>query len=258
MIGDGAASPRGTLNYEGGELTSSCVAALRETDWPSDRLQVVLVDNASTDGVADAVEARWPDVTVVRSDTNRGFAGGMNLGLADLDAVDYVALVNNDVILTPGWLAPLVAEIEVGIERDERIGAACPKILFATPFVEIEIDVPVTRRGRGDRRQLGTRVSGARVGGDDVIDHTQLVRGFWGPEPAVGDDPRRRRSGPESGPCSGCPSLSASRHLRSSSGSRASRRAAATLRSGDHEVSVALGTTPTWCRAPRARRRSTW
>ncbi len=95
-----------TLNYEGGELTSSCVAALRETDWPRDRLQVVLVDNASTDGVADAVEARWPDVTVVRSDTNRGFAGGMNLGLADLDTVDHVALVNNDVILTPGWLAP--------------------------------------------------------------------------------------------------------------------------------------------------------
>ena len=134
-----------SLNYNGGELTSSCVAALRETEWPRDRLHVVLVDNASTDGVADAVEARWPDVTVVRSDTNRGFAGGMNLGLADLDEVDHVALVNNDVTVPPRWLAPLVDEVE----RDERVGAACPKILFATPFVEIEIEVPVTTTWTG-------------------------------------------------------------------------------------------------------------
>ncbi len=93
-------------------------------------------------------------------------------------------------------------------------------------------------------------MSGARVGGEDVIDQTQLVRGFWGPEPAVGDDPRAPSQWTRERAVLRVPVAPAEppppiELLLESESPRT-----ATLRSGDHEVSVVLGPTPTWCRAP--------
>jgi hypothetical protein len=177
-----------TVNYDGGALTLRSIEHLRATAWPKDRLDVVLVDNASSDGVADEVERRWPDVRVVRSDVNRGFAGGTNLGIGDLDDVDYVALVNNDVDVSPEWLTPLVD----ALEADASLGAACPKILFTSRYLDVEIASTTSVPGRGDHRELGAHVVGAEVvvaSGDrvDVLRGVQWWRGFWGPEPD-GDD----------------------------------------------------------------------
>jgi GT2 family glycosyltransferase len=166
------------LNYNGGDLTVECLRKLRMTEWPADRFQVVLVDNASTDSVVATTRAEWPDVRVIGSDRNLGFAGGCNLALRDLDGVDAVALVNPDVLVEPGWLAPLAR----ALSHNPSVGAACPKILFASQFREVELRSGTRRPGRGDRRRLGVRVSGARAGGADVWRDTQLVDGFWGPE----------------------------------------------------------------------------
>jgi GT2 family glycosyltransferase len=166
------------LNYNGGELTLACLRRLRATEWPADRFEILLVDNASSDGVVDRARAEWPDVKIIASDRNLGFAGGCNLALRDLDDVDAVALVNSDVLVEPGWLAPLAR----ALGHNPKVGAACPKILFASRFREIELRSGTRRPGRGDRRRLGVRVSGARVTGSDVWRDTQLVEGFWGPE----------------------------------------------------------------------------
>ena len=69
------------VNYNGGDLTLDCLRRLRATAWPADRFQVVLVDNASSDGVVDTARAEWPDVRIIESDRNLGFAGGCNLAL---------------------------------------------------------------------------------------------------------------------------------------------------------------------------------
>jgi GT2 family glycosyltransferase len=166
------------LNYNGGELTLACLRRLRATEWPADRFEILLVDNASSDGVVDRARAEWPDVKIIASDRNLGFAGGCNLALRDLDDVDAVALVNSDLLVEPGWLAPLAR----ALGHNPKVGAACPKILFASRFREIELRSGTRRPGRGDRRRLGVRVSGARVTGSDVWRDTQLVEGFWGPE----------------------------------------------------------------------------
>ena len=166
------------LNYNGGDLTLDCLRRLRATEWPADRFQVVLVDNASSDGVVDTARAEWPDVRIIESDRNLGFAGGCNLALRDLDDVDAVALVNSDVLVEPGWLAPPAR----ALGHNPMVGAACPKILFAPRFREVELRSGTRRPGRGDRRRLGVRVSGARAKGADVWRDTQLVEGFWGPE----------------------------------------------------------------------------
>ena len=166
------------VNYLGGDLTMRCLRSLQRTEWPTEHLQVVLVDNSPADGVAERARRLMPDIVVRDAGGNRGFAGGCNLALADLDDVDYVALLNNDATVDPGWLRPLVD----ALEADPTIGAANAKILFESPFVEIRVESPTHVRGMGDRRELGVRLSGVRTDGRDVFRQSQLVDGFWGLE----------------------------------------------------------------------------
>jgi N-acetylglucosaminyl-diphospho-decaprenol L-rhamnosyltransferase len=109
-------------------LIDGCVTALRATRWDGD-LEIVVVDNGSSDGSVDGWEARHPDVRLVQTGANLGFAGGMNRGLAALADRDAVALVNSDAFVEPGWLVPLVA----ALDADGGVGAASPKILLAEP-----------------------------------------------------------------------------------------------------------------------------
>lgn len=166
------------VNYLGGDLTMACLQSVRRTEWPAEQLEVVLVDNSPSEGVGARVRELMPDVIVRDAGGNRGFAGGCNLGVADLDGVDYVALLNNDATVDPGWLRPLVA----ALEADHSIGAANAKILFSSSFVEIGLESATRVRGLGDRRALGVRLSGVQVDGRDVSGTAQLVDGFWGLE----------------------------------------------------------------------------
>lgn len=121
-----------TVNWNGGDLTARCVRSLYDAHWPADRLQVVVVDNGSTDGSLDLVRAQAPTARIVENGANLGFAEGCNRAMRDLAGVDLVALVNNDATVDPGWLPPLVA----AIDSHPRVGAACPKILLDSGFVE--------------------------------------------------------------------------------------------------------------------------
>jgi len=175
------------LDHNGGELTLDCLRRLAKTDWPAAALELVLVDNASTNTVVDQVREELAQVRVIESPINLGFAGGCNLALRDLDEVDHVALVNNDLLVEPDWLRPLVDTLEA----DPGLGAACPKILFASPMVDVTVRVAsTTRRGCGDRRELGARLSGVRVDGEDRTALTRFVDGIWGPEHGSQDEPQ--------------------------------------------------------------------
>lgn len=109
------------VDHNGGELTHRCIESLRATTWHGE-LEIVLVDNASTPPTPNP----WSDVRLLRNETNRGFAGGANTGIGELEGVDAVALVNNDAVVTSGWLDPLVT----ALDGDPQLAAACPKIRF--------------------------------------------------------------------------------------------------------------------------------
>jgi len=174
------------LDHNGGELTLECLRRLARTDWPPDSFELVLVDNASTDDVVSRARQEVPALSVIASDVNRGFAGGNNLALRDLGGLDYVALVNNDVLVEPEWLHPLAD----ALAADEHLGAACPKILLSSPMLDVSVRVPSpVQHGRGDRRDLGVRLSGVRVGGKDCSRLARPVRGFWGPEHGPASEP---------------------------------------------------------------------
>jgi GT2 family glycosyltransferase len=179
------------VNRDGRDLLLRCLESLEELDWPRDTLEIVVVDNASTDGSVQAVRSRHPEVRVVGEISNRGFAGGANRAIGELRDVDYAALLNNDAVVSPDWLRPLVE----ALEADSGLGAANSKVLFDGRFLEVSLDTPAAPRSRADPRPVGVRVSGVRVDGRDEWRRAQFVRG-WHREEVVDGSPFRWSSGP--------------------------------------------------------------
>ena len=114
------------VNHDAGDVTLRCLDALARTEWPPDQLDVVLVDNASSDGVVEEVRRTRPDVSVIASAENEGFGRACNRGMGDLAGIDHVALINNDAVPEPDWLVPLVA----ALAADGELGAVSPKVLL--------------------------------------------------------------------------------------------------------------------------------
>jgi GT2 family glycosyltransferase len=87
-------------------------------------LEVIVVDNGSSDGTAEHLRERWPAVEVVALAENAGFAAGVNRGLERARG-EFVALVNNDIELHPDFLRELAS----GLERDTGAASAASKML---------------------------------------------------------------------------------------------------------------------------------
>ena len=130
------------LSWNGREATLACLRSLSAVEG----LDVVVVDNASRDGSAEAVAAEFPGTLLLRNERNLGFAGGMNVGLrAALDAgAEHVVLLNNDMEVDPGFLEPLLEAVS-----DESVGAACSQVLFADSPARIWYAGARFRPGRG-------------------------------------------------------------------------------------------------------------
>ena len=86
--------------------------------------EVVVADNASTDGSIEWLADAFPATRVLRFSENGGFSKGYNDALAMIDA-DYYVLLNSDVEVTAGWLAPMLEMME----EHPRVGACQPKVL---------------------------------------------------------------------------------------------------------------------------------
>jgi N-acetylglucosaminyl-diphospho-decaprenol L-rhamnosyltransferase len=107
--------------HQGWEMTESCLRHLGRQKVPH---TVVVADNASTDGTPDNVRGSFPDVRLVETGDNRGFAVACNLG-AKAGTSDIVVLLNNDVDTRPDFLERLVEPLEL----DDRIGSVAALLL---------------------------------------------------------------------------------------------------------------------------------
>lgn len=102
------------LNWNGWRDTDACLGSLSKLTYPNAR--VVVVDNASTDGSESELRRRHPELTLLQSGANLGFAGGNNVGLryALEHGAEYVWLLNNDTLVEPDALTHLVARSQRG------------------------------------------------------------------------------------------------------------------------------------------------
>ena len=113
-----------TINYNGLKDTCELIDTLPLND---ETIEVIVVDNASTQDEATEIGKRYPQVKVIKSDKNLGFAGGNNLGIQAAHG-KYLFFINNDAILPqPSAISHLLTRLE----SSDQIGMVCPKIKFS-------------------------------------------------------------------------------------------------------------------------------
>ncbi|MGC8874795.1 MAG: glycosyltransferase family 2 protein [Chloroflexia bacterium] len=112
------------VNWNGRELLGPCLEGLREQRWQD--FEVLLVDNASSDGSAAWVRTHFPEVHVIESARNLGFAGGANVGFAAARG-EYLVVLNNDTRPEPQFLEALVE----AAREDARVGMVAGVLVFA-------------------------------------------------------------------------------------------------------------------------------
>jgi GT2 family glycosyltransferase len=142
------------LTWNGRDLTLECLESLRSVRAAG--VEVVVVDNASSDGTASAVRERHGDgVTLIENGANLGFSAGNNVGIAYAlrRGARFLLLLNNDTAVDPDFIDELLRPLE----RDSRVGITGPKIYYYTPRNRIWFAGGEVRMARGLARHVGIR-----------------------------------------------------------------------------------------------------
>lgn len=119
------------LNWNGKLLTAECLHSLFMSDLKD--MSVIVVDNGSEDGSAEYLAETFPQVELLRSETNLGFTGGNNLALRHAvqnhEQFDYIFLLNNDTVIAPDCISKLVSFAQ----HNPGYAALTPKVFFYEP-----------------------------------------------------------------------------------------------------------------------------
>ena len=152
-----------TINYNGLKDTCELLDTLPLKD---ESIEVIVVDNASKDDEAIILEQRYPQVKLIRSKKNLGFAGGNNLGIKASHG-KYLFFLNNDTLLSHQTLDFSLLPMINRLESSSNIGVVCPKIRFTwgdhpiqfagyTPLSRITMRNHSIGFGKLDQRQYDT------------------------------------------------------------------------------------------------------
>jgi len=112
------------VNWNGRNILADSLDGLRLQTYSD--FSAIMVDNGSNDGSLDYVQTHYPEVNTIALSENSGFAIANNIAIKSLQ-MKYVALLNNDAIPHPQWLANLVE----AMEKHPEAGFAASKMLFA-------------------------------------------------------------------------------------------------------------------------------
>ncbi|RLD38739.1 MAG: glycosyltransferase family 2 protein [Bacteroidetes bacterium] len=112
-----------TVNYNQAKTTMEMIESLSNITYPN--IEIIVVDNASTKEDPQIIKETYPRIILIESVLNYGFAGGNNLGIMRARG-EYILLLNNDTIVDPNFLEPLVKKFQ----DNPKIGAISPKIRY--------------------------------------------------------------------------------------------------------------------------------
>jgi hypothetical protein len=115
------------LNWNGRADTLACLRSLQTL--ANESTKVFVVDNGSTDGSVAAIRAAHPEVELIETGSNLGYAGGNNVGIerAVADGADFLLVLNNDTTCAPN----MVEELLRAAARHPRAGMLCPRMFYA-------------------------------------------------------------------------------------------------------------------------------
>jgi GT2 family glycosyltransferase len=119
-----------TVNFNQAKVTCELLESLHHITYKN--IEIIVVDNASKED-ASVIKKQYPEVNLISSDKNLGFAGGNNLGLRSAQG-KYILFINNDVEVAPNFLEPLVARLS----HLDTTAAVSPKIKYFTPGTTIQ------------------------------------------------------------------------------------------------------------------------
>lgn len=137
------------VNYRGAGDTIACLESLSTLNWPRDRLEIVVVENASGDGSTARIRAAFPDIRLIEAERNLGFAGGCNLGVAQSRGT-IVGFLNNDARPDPRWVTAAVE----ALAADPGVGAVASKVLDWDGTLVDYVDGSLTWFGMGYKREV--------------------------------------------------------------------------------------------------------
>ena len=115
------------LNWNGKDLTLDCLESLSKVKY--DNYKILVVDNGSTDDSVKVIKIKYPNVNIVRLDSNIGYAAGNNAGFEFIKNKNpkFIIFLNNDTTVDKNFIEPLIKPL---IE-DSMIGQTVPKIFYA-------------------------------------------------------------------------------------------------------------------------------
>lgn len=151
------------VNKDGAAHLRRCLSSLLAQTYTD--LKVVLVDNASRDDSVQFVRREFPTVHVIESTSNLGFCAANNLGIRATSGA-FVATLNNDAWVEPGWLESLVHALESNV----TLGSAASLMVFANrPDVVNSAGICIDRAGIAWDRLGGAPVALALQEGDQEV-----------------------------------------------------------------------------------------
>ena len=118
-----------TVNYNQSAATCEMLASLYTSGYPN--MEVFVVDNASSSDTPEIIKERFPQITLIQSKKNLGFAGGNNLAIRQAKG-KFIYLINNDTIIPENHIQLLIN----ALTSSPKIGVVCPKIkLYDDPDI---------------------------------------------------------------------------------------------------------------------------
>jgi len=103
------------VNLNGKKYLKECLGSIKELNYPPDRLEIIIVDNGSTDKSLDLLKAGYPGVKLIKNSKNKGFAYANNQA-AEAAEGEYIAFLNNDTKVDKNWLIELLRPIYMNKE----------------------------------------------------------------------------------------------------------------------------------------------
>ena len=114
------------VNLNGRDYLEKCLESIKKLEYPAELIEIIIVDNGSSDGSIDFIASDHPDAKLIRNNRNTGFAFA-NDQAAEAAKGEYIAFLNNDTVVDSKWLIELLRPIF----GDKEVIASGSKVLSA-------------------------------------------------------------------------------------------------------------------------------